>query len=65
MKVNSKHLSGKLHVTGKSIFVEGIALQAKDCLYAYPVVSSRAKAKIIKLDTEVVKSNPNFRKLIT
>lgn len=65
MKINSKHLSGKLHVTGKSIFVEGIALQAKDCLYAYPVVSSKAKARIIKLDTEIVKGNPNFRKLIT
>ena len=30
-----------------------------------PRVSSKAKAKIIKLDSEIVKSNPNFRKLIT
>ncbi len=65
MKVNSKHLSGKLHLTGKSTFVENIALQAKDCLYAYPVVSSKAKAKIIKLDSEASKSNPNFKHLIT
>jgi len=65
MKVNSKHLSGKLHLTGKSTFVENIALQAKDCLYAYPVVSSKAKAKIIKLDSEASNSNPNFKHLIT
>ena len=45
MKINSKHLSGKLHVTGKSLFVEGIALQAKDCLYAYPVLAQRQKQR--------------------
>jgi xanthine dehydrogenase molybdopterin binding subunit len=65
VKVNSKHLSGKLHVSGKSMFVENIAQQSKECLYAYPLVSSKAKAKIIKIDAEVTKSNPNFITLIT
>ncbi len=65
MKINSKHLSGKLHVTGKSKFVENLAFQAKDCLYAYPVVSSKAKAKILAIDAEIVKQNPKFKSLIT
>lgn len=65
MSSNSKHLSGKLHVTGKSTFIENIAQQAKDCLYAYPVVSSQAKAKIVKIDCEITKTNPNFRALLT
>lgn len=65
MKSNSKHLSGKLHVTGKSTFVENIALQAKDCLYAYPVVSSKSKAKIISINADITQSNENFIALIT
>ena len=65
MKINSKHLSGKLHVKGISTFVENIAMQAKNCLYAYPVVSSKAKAKILNIDTQVTKGNSNFVKLIT
>ena len=65
MKINAKHLSGKLHVTGRSTFIEDIAQQAKDCLYAYPVVSTQAKAKILHIDVESIKDNPNFRKLIT
>ncbi len=65
MEINSKHLSGKLHVRGKSTFVENIALQAKDCLYAYPVVSSKAKAKILNINSEITDSNDNFLALIT
>ncbi len=65
MKINSKHLSGKLHVTGKSTFVENIANQTKDCLYAYPLVSTKAKAKIIKIDTSIVEGNQAFKAFIT
>ncbi len=65
MKVNSKHLSGKLHVTGKSTFVENIAQQSADCLYAYPLVSSKAKAKIKSIDLEAVINDESFIKFIS
>lgn len=65
MKINSKHLSGKLHVSGRSTFVENIAQASADCLYAYPVVSSKAKAKILSINTEKITSDPGFIKLLT
>jgi xanthine dehydrogenase large subunit len=65
MKVNSKHLSGKLHVKGSSTFVENIAQGVAECLYAYPLVSSKAKAKILSIDCQAIEDNPNFVKLLT
>jgi xanthine dehydrogenase large subunit len=53
MKANQKHLSGKLHVTGTSTFVENIQ-HATNRLYAYPLVSKHAHALVIAIDESSV-----------
>ncbi len=53
MKNNMKHLSGKLHVTGLSTFIKN-KTHEYNCLYAYPIVSSVAKGKIININTDKI-----------
>ena len=62
MRSKIKHLSGKLHVTGQSQFVEQIALR-REHYFAYPVVSKIASGKIKSITTTTL--NPDVIEIIT
>jgi len=46
------HESAALHVTGQALYTDDLVVRTKDCLHAWPVQATQAKARITRLDVD-------------
>ena len=59
------HESAALHVTGQALYTDDLVMRTKDCLHAWPVQASAAKARITRLDVTAAYDVPGVVRVLT
>src|SRR3954471_2756437 len=59
------HESAALHVTGKALYTDDLVVRTKDCLHAWPVQATVAKARITGLDVSSAYDVPGVVRVLT
>ncbi len=59
------HESAALHVTGQALYTDDLVARTKDCLHAWPVQATQAKARITRLDVEPAYAVPGVVRVLT
>jgi xanthine dehydrogenase large subunit len=59
------HESAALHVTGRALYTDDLVARTKDCLHAWPVQATVAKARITALDVSPAYEVPGVVRVLT
>ncbi|WP_248580077.1 xanthine dehydrogenase molybdopterin binding subunit [Nocardioides sp. InS609-2] len=59
------HESAALHVTGQALYTDDLVVRTKDCLHAWPVQATQAKARITRLDVDPAYAVPGVVRVLT
>ncbi len=59
------HESAALHVTGQALYTDDLVGRTKDCLHAWPVQATQAKARITHLDVNAAYDVPGVVRVLT
>jgi xanthine dehydrogenase large subunit len=59
------HESAALHVTGLALYTDDLVGRTKDCLHAWPVQATQAKARIRRLDVTAAYDVPGVVRVLT
>jgi xanthine dehydrogenase large subunit len=59
------HESAALHVTGRALYTDDLVGRTKDCLHAWPVQATEAKATISRLDVTPAYDIPGVVRVLT
>src|SRR6185436_6537893 len=59
------HESAALHVTGEALYTDDLVGRTKDCLHAWPVQATQAKARITRLDATAAYGVPGVIRVLT
>ena len=59
------HEAAALHVTGQALYTDDLVARTKDCLHAWPVQATMAKAKILALDVAPAYDVPGVVRVLT
>ena len=59
------HESAALHVTGQALYTDDLVGRTKDCLHAWPVQATAAKARITRLDVDPAYAIPGVVRVLT
>ena len=59
------HESAALHVTGRALYTDDLVGRTKDCLHAWPVQATEAKARISRLDITPAYDVPGVVRVLT
>src|SRR3954470_4465532 len=59
------HEAAALHVTGQALYTDDLVVRTKDCLHAWPVQATVAKARITGLDVSAAYDVPGVVRVLT
>src|SRR3954447_3761504 len=59
------HEAAALHVTGEALYTDDLVVRTKDCLHAWPVQATVAKARITGLDVSSAYDVPGVVRVLT